>query len=462
MEYMAAGLPVIVTDGGGSREIVLDGETGFLIPGSNPERLAEKIVVLLDDPNRARRMGHAGKVRLTSHFSLDRLSVNTLRMYQEVLAGDVDPNNLPEQRALGRGIGSSHEVEFDHARHPNSSNRMPLRILVVTAMYPHPGQEGSGAFVMQQVEQLRAFGHEVDVLHFPGYRSKLEYLRAAREVRRRTRRERYDVVHAHYGVTGIAAIFRRRTPLVVTLHGSDALLGRLGPMISRWVCQLADATIVASRKIAARIPGEIIPCGVDLSRFEPKGREASRERLGLAQGRRYVLFPFNPARRVKRFDLAATAVDRLTAGGLDVELLTVSKVPNEEMPWYYSAADAMILCSDSEGSPTAVKEALACNLPVVSTDVGDVTEILEGIDGCAVRPQSAEGLAEGLQRVLFPTSGLVFDGRQAMRRYCQEETVRKIVQVYYRTIERREPRAASASAHSTVPAVAKGEVRSEK
>lgn len=323
---------------------------------------------------------------------------------------------------------------------------MGLKILVVTAMYPHPGQEGSGAFVMQQVEQLRAFGHQVDVLHFPGYRSKLEYVRAAREVRLRTRRERYDVVHAHYGVTGIAAVFRHRTPLVVTLHGSDALLGRLEPMISRWVCRFANATIVVSRKIAARIPGEIIPCGVDLNRFEPKGRAAARGRLGLAPGKRYVLFPFNPARRVKRFDLAAAAVERLATGGRDVELLTVSKVPNADMPWYYSAADAMILCSDSEGSPTAVKEALACNTPVVSTDVGDVTEILEGIDGCGICAQSAGALAEGLERVLDPPPGLVFEGRQAMRRYGQEEIVGKIVQVYRRTIERRELRKEGAKA----------------
>ena len=85
----------------------------------------------------------------------------------------------------------------------------------------------------------------------------------------------------------------------------------------------------------------------------------------------------------------------MAAGGLAVELLTVSKVPNTEMPWYYSAADAMILCSDSEGSPTAVKEALACNLPVVSVDVGDVAEIVEGIDGVRICEQTAGSLADG-------------------------------------------------------------------
>jgi glycosyltransferase involved in cell wall biosynthesis len=86
MEYMAAEKPVIVTDGGGSREIVVDGENGFLIPRSNPEALAKKIEWLLDNPALAQEMGKRGKEHLLRHFSLDQLARNCLRMYQEVLA----------------------------------------------------------------------------------------------------------------------------------------------------------------------------------------------------------------------------------------------------------------------------------------------------------------------------------------------------------------------------------------
>ena len=304
-------------------------------------------------------------------------------------------------------------------------------------MYPHAGNRGSGAFVMQQVEQLRALRHQVDVLHFHGYRSKLQYLRAALEVRKRTRTAKFDVVHAHYGVTGLAAIFRHATPLVITLHGSDVLVGTLEPWVSRVACNRADATIVVSKQIAARIPGVVIPCGVDLTVFEPKGRQEARERLGLPLDKRYVLFPFSPARMVKRFDIACAAVNRLSGGGTGIELLTVSKVPNHEMAWYYSAADAMILCSDSEGSPTAVKEALACNLPVVATDVGDVREILEGIAGAEIREQSAGALADGLKKILNAPPGFVFDGRSAMRRYSQESVIQAIIQVYHRAMENR-------------------------
>ena len=224
-----------------------------------------------------------------------------------------------------------------------------LKILIVTAMYPRPGDEGSGAFVMHQVEELRTLGHDVDVLHFRGDQSRLQYLKAALEVFRRTRRQRYSVVHAHYGLAGLPALFRSATPLVISLHGSDALVGWHQPLLSRLACRFADATIVVSRKIAERIPGEVIPCGVDLAVFEPKPKAEARQRLNLESRRKYVLFPFDPARSIKRFDLASAALGKLASEGLDIELLVASKRPNEEMPWYYNAADVMILCRTQRG-----------------------------------------------------------------------------------------------------------------
>ena len=326
---------------------------------------------------------------------------------------------------------------------------MTLNILVVTAMYPRAGNEGWGTFVMDQVEQLRALGHSVDVLDFPGYQSKLEYLKAAVEVSRRTRRRSYHLIHAHYGVTGLFALWRNSTPLVVSLHGSDALVGWHEPLISSFVCRLADATIVASRKIAERFPGEVIPCGVDLTVFEPKHKTEARQRLNLEFRRKYIFFPFNPARSVKRFDLARAAVAKLAAEGLDVELLTVSKIHYAKMPWYYSASDAMILCSDSEGSSTAVKEALACNLPVVSTDVGDVREIMNGIAGVEIVEKTKDALAEALRRVLYPAAGFVFNSRAAMERYSQPKATEAILRVYRRVIDQRD-RAVARKRHCSV------------
>lgn len=285
---------------------------------------------------------------------------------------------------------------------------------------------------MHQVKQLKQLGHRVDVLHFPGYRSKWNYLKAALGVIRRTWSVSYDVVHAHYGLSGLPALFRWRTPLVITLHGSDALVGKIQPAISRFVCRFANAVIIVSKKMASVVPGEVIPCGVDLEMFKPHNRAEARAKLGLSMNRRLILFPFDPHKRVKRHDLAKAVVDRLALLGYDIRLLVVSGVKNDEMPWYYSAADAMILCSDSEGSPTSVKEALACNLPVVSTDVGDLREIMNGIPGTKICEQSVEALAEGLDQMVCQRSNVVFDGRSAMRRYDQRRTAESIVAVYER------------------------------
>jgi glycosyltransferase involved in cell wall biosynthesis len=314
---------------------------------------------------------------------------------------------------------------------------MGLKILIVTAMYPHAGREGYGAFVRQQVEAVKNLGHTVEVLDFRGYLSKLQYLKGAFEVYRRTRQNYYDIVHAHYGLAGLPALFRGRAPLVVSLHGSDALIGKLEPWISRFVCRRADATIVVSAKIAAKIPGVVIPCGVDLDVFKPIPRARARERLKLANDRKYVLFPFSPARHVKRFDLAQSAVGQLASQGMAIELLTISNVPNQEMPWYYNAADAMILCSDSEGSPTSMKESLACNLPVVSVDVGDVREIVSGIKGVEIVDQTAPALAHGLRTVLKAPPGSPFQGRQAMQRYSQTQIAESIVRVYREVLDQR-------------------------
>jgi glycosyltransferase involved in cell wall biosynthesis len=311
----------------------------------------------------------------------------------------------------------------------------PLKVLFVTNMYPDDADPASGAFVRQQAEHLRKAGHQIDVLHIASKRSRLEYLTSPIDVFARTRSTSYDIVHAHYGLSGFPALFRHNTPLVITLHGSDALIGRIQPLISKIVCSLADAVIVVSKGISARIAGEIIPCGIDMQVFRPYDRATARVRLGLPLRKKLVLFPFDPQRKIKRYELARAAVNRL--GDPDIQLLTVGGKPNEEMPWYYSAADVMILSSESEGSPTSVKEALACNLPVVSTEVGDVREIMDGIEGCEICDGSAESLAQGLRCVLDRPSDREFALRSSMLRYDQSCVVAAIVRVYERAIRDR-------------------------
>jgi glycosyltransferase involved in cell wall biosynthesis len=312
-------------------------------------------------------------------------------------------------------------------------------------MYPSPERPGYGAFVRQQAEQLRQFGHTVDIISIPGFQSKLNYLRGVLEVLRKTSRIAYHVVHAHYGLSALPAWFRLQAPLVITLHGSDALANGFKGFCSRGISRFADAVIVVSEEMRRRIPGIVIPCGVDLNVFRPYNRDEARARLGWPKDKYLILFPFDPTRLVKRYDLAKAAVEQVVQEGIDVELVTVFSLDDHEMPWCYSAADVMLLCSDREGSPTSVKEALACNLPVVATDVGDVQEIMRGVTGTRICRQGVSEIARNLRETLEISRSGKFEARAAMVRYDQARTVEKIVGVYtdvlcrFRTQAKRRP-----------------------
>jgi glycosyltransferase involved in cell wall biosynthesis len=195
--------------------------------------------------------------------------------------------------------------------------------------------------------------------------------------------------------------------------------------------------IVVSEEMRRHVAGVVIPCGVDRDIFKPYSRDQARARLGWPLNKFVVLFPFDPSRRVKRYDLAKAAVERLQEEGMSIELVAVSGIVNQEMPWYYSAADAMILCSDREGSPTAIKEAMACNLPVVSTDVGDVREILGGVAGTRICTQDVGEIARKLREVLDMSHRDGCARRTAIARYDQIYTVERIVELY-RTVACRE------------------------
>ncbi len=316
------------------------------------------------------------------------------------------------------------------------NNHTHLKILFVTNMYPHKEKPEWGAFVMQQAVKLRQLCHHVDVLHILGYRSKLEYLKGALRVFFVTFFNKYDILHVHYGLTGIAGIFKWRLPMVLTLHGSDVLIGKIEPFISMCMSYFADVVIVVCRTIYYVIGGMILPCGVDLDLFKPVNKTLARNHLNLNQKSRLILFPFDPDRKTKRYDIAKACQERLLSKGYQCELIVICNVKNELMPWYYNAADVMILCSDSEGSPTSIKEALACNTPVVSTDVGDVRDIMKGVKGTAVCRQNVHLLSSEIEKIFCNNASSICDGRGYMKKYDQKDTVESIVKVYKKVLKK--------------------------
>lgn len=327
-----------------------------------------------------------------------------------------------------------------------------MRVLVLTAMYPSADKPAAGIFVKQQVDSLVAAGIEVEVLAFEGLRSARNYLRAGFALRRRLRGEDFDLVHAHYGLTGLPAAMQRRVPFVLTYHGSDLLgepgaygrynfKGRLKVLLGQMMGRLAAGRIIVAEVLRPRLLGlgaEVIPMGVDLNLFRPLPRAQARAALGLDPGRRIVLFVANPANLVKRYDIAQAATELLAAEVPRLELLPIWGLDHAQVPLYMNAADVVVLTSMHEASPCAIKEALACQVPIVSVDVGDVRERIAGVSGCYLCGKSPEEVARGLRRALDFAGGT--NGREKLGEITLEATAQRVIEVYERVLAGRQRR----------------------
>ncbi len=263
-----------------------------------------------------------------------------------------------------------------------------MRVLVVTNFEPDAGAPQRGRWVRDQIDETRKLGVEVDVFSFPP--GKAEYGPATRRLRVLLKRERFDLVHAHYGLAGWVAKMAGARPLVVTFHGTDVRHPVVGAM-SRRLAWRADLVAAVSRRLfedederpgLPAVPGSVVlPCGPDLGRFGPRPRAEARRQLGLEADGRYLLFPANPARPEKRHDRAAEL-----AAACEADLLTGGAIDPDQMPTWVNAANAVVVTSDYEGFGLAAVEALACDVPVLSTPVGVAPYALAGIPGCLGAP----------------------------------------------------------------------------
>ena len=305
-----------------------------------------------------------------------------------------------------------------------------MRVLVVTNMYPNAREPALGTFVQDQVESLRALGVDADVLFIDGKASRWNYLRGFPRLWRWLRTHaRYDLIHAHYVFSGLVALAQRRLPVVLTHHGIEVVLGWQG-WLCRLVTPLVDRVIVTSPVVQKKLDlqeADVIPCGIDVERFAPMPQDEARRALGLSEGRKRVLFVGEP-RPEKRLDIIRGAVELLAAQDSSVELVIASDRPHKEVPLYMNACDVLALASDFEGSPMVIKEAMACNLPLVSVDVGDVAELIEGTDGCYLCERTPQDMAAKLRMALARDRRT--DGRKAVAHLSLEATAQRILSVY--------------------------------
>jgi teichuronic acid biosynthesis glycosyltransferase TuaC len=309
-----------------------------------------------------------------------------------------------------------------------------VKVLVVTNMWPTPTQPQFGVFVHWEVEELRRLGIDADVLFIDGRTATANYAKGIRLLHQSLRRRSYALVHAHYVFSAVVARTQRQLPIVLTHHGIEVLQGWQAPL-SAGVSHFVDGLIVKSKQMRARLrrpDAQVIPSGVDLDVFDPVPRSAARQRLGLAQDKRIVLY-VGESRPEKRLDVIEAAVALVRTRRQDVELRMVSGLPQPEVARNMSAADVLVLASDGEGSPTVIKEAMACNLPIVSVDVGDVREVIAGTHGCAICAQDPEDMADKIEVVLKADCRTT--GREAVAQYSWSAIAEQVRAFYARVLD---------------------------
>jgi glycosyltransferase involved in cell wall biosynthesis len=324
-------------------------------------------------------------------------------------------------------------------------------MIKVLHVIPATPGEGSGMiFAKRQVASVQDAGVEVNTFFLTSRVSPSSLWREWRELRREIKQFKPDLIHAHYGtMTAFLCAFGTTAPLVVTYRGSDLnptrsvshLRSIWGRVLSQLAALRASRIICVSRSLKERLLWRrslvtVIPTGVNLELFAPSDRNEARSFLGWSPSEQVVLFNVGRSPRVKRLDRAQAAFDIASGRRANLRLVVLNGGTDPKLvPVYLSAADCLLFTSDNEGSPNIVKEALACNLPIVSVEVGDVVERLAGVHPARIVERDPQILGEALLEVLALERRS--NGRELVASIAEDKLAQDIKGVYESVLEQR-------------------------
>lgn len=293
-----------------------------------------------------------------------------------------------------------------------------MKILQVTNAYPTKHFPLHGIFVKEQLESLDKIGCQFDLYVINGKeRGKKAYLEALWHLRSKV--DQFDIIHCHHFLAALIVLWLKpeRSKVIVSFLSDgpkELILPNFG--FNKIIAtKLYNYIINRSYKriFKKAIPPNLIndsgsfylPNGVNMDLFKPIEPLEAKRKLNLDPQKKYILFASlnNRDRREKRYDIFSRTIEilRTQYGHTDVEELLLIKVDRNLVPYYFNAADVHLLTSDFEGSPNSVKESLSCNTPVVSTNVGNVAELISGLTECSIsKTNDPKELAAGVHRVL--------------------------------------------------------------
>jgi glycosyltransferase involved in cell wall biosynthesis len=274
--------------------------------------------------------------------------------------------------------------------------------------------EGVNSLIKDQGESIKKFNIELDYFVII-YKGIFGYLFCVWKLWRHLFNNNYDIIHAHYGLSGLVAIFAnwsKKRKLIVSFMGTDlmgvvgtngktSILGRLLVYANQRLVFRTDYVIVKSKEMASKISHKniaIIPNGLDLNYFLPIEKSVAFKKTGWSSNFKHILFMADPKRPEKNYFLAEKALSLIDTP--NIELHYLNHLPHNEVVYYYNAADVCLLSSCHEGSPNVIKEAMACNSPIVTTSVGDVVWQLGDTKGCFVTSFDPSDMAEKIKKAL--------------------------------------------------------------
>ena len=324
--------------------------------------------------------------------------------------------------------------------------RITIRALHVILGHP---TGSSMIFARRESMSLKLAAIAVHQFFLLSRTSPLRLVKELFRLRREIRDFEPHLIHAHYGtVTGLFCGLATTLPLVVTYRGSDLnpcpTMNRCRSFVGRLFSQLAalraSQTICVSKQLKDRLwwrrsRATVIAGGLNLNLFCPQPRYQARTALGWLLEDKIVLFNAGRAPRIKRLDLAHAAIREANkiAGKSEVKMVVLDgQIDPDSIPLYLNAADCLLVTSDWEGSPYIVKEALSCNLPIVSVDVGDIADSLQGVTPSRIVPRDTHALATAVLRVL--RLGCRSNGHLVTADLSDEKVAERIRSVYERVL----------------------------
>ena len=287
-------------------------------------------------------------------------------------------------------------------------------------------------FIYEQMKAIEVLGIETKALLVDrGYKG---YICAMSKIKKVIKEYSPDIVHAHYGLCGIIANMQRKVPVITTFHGSDLnypvlrVLSFLAVISSR-------ASIVVSEQLKKRTiiskNIHVVPCGINADLLVPIDKDKARLQLGWVMGEKYLLFSKEFFNKAKNYPLAKAAVDEYNsrfAEGHNATLLEFIGYSREQVMLLYNAVDCVLMTSDHEGSPQFIKEAMACNCPIVSVDVGDVKQVISNTDGCYLAERNPSDIAEKLNLAI--KHGKTNGRNKVLKEFEAGVIAQKIISIY--------------------------------